>query len=129
VRKAQGIGKIMETLDNVGIKLFVLAALKEHQLYLLLYFICVSLVLVSMHERLCLVTVLVKVLQNGRLGQIFREVQRLAAASVTETANFTGASRTAVSKVMTAYTNRGKTPSATRNSGRKPIIRKRDHCN
>jgi len=23
-------GKIMETLDNIGIKLFVLAALKEH---------------------------------------------------------------------------------------------------
>jgi len=25
-----GYGQIMETLDNVGIKLFVLAALKEH---------------------------------------------------------------------------------------------------
>ena len=26
----QGMDKIMETLDNIGIKLFVLAALKEH---------------------------------------------------------------------------------------------------
>ena len=31
-------GQIMETLDNIGIKLFVLAALKEHYLYLLLFF-------------------------------------------------------------------------------------------
>jgi hypothetical protein len=38
VRKEQGMGKIMETVDNIGIKLFVLAALKEHQLYLLLFF-------------------------------------------------------------------------------------------
>ena len=28
-------GQRMETLDNIGIKLFVLAALKEHKLYLL----------------------------------------------------------------------------------------------
>ena len=28
----------METLDSLGIKLFVLAALKEHWLYLLLFF-------------------------------------------------------------------------------------------
>ena len=28
----------METLDNIGKKLFVLAALKEHQLYLPLFF-------------------------------------------------------------------------------------------
>ncbi len=31
-------GQIMETLDNIGIKLFALAALKEYQLYLSLYF-------------------------------------------------------------------------------------------
>ena len=30
-----GDGQIIETPDNIGIKLFVLAALKEHKLYLL----------------------------------------------------------------------------------------------
>jgi hypothetical protein len=34
--------KIMETLDNVRIKMFVLAALKEHQLYLSLYFCSIT---------------------------------------------------------------------------------------
>ena len=28
-----GDGQIMETLDNIGIKLFVLAALKEYRIY------------------------------------------------------------------------------------------------
>jgi len=28
--KSTGDGQIMETLDNIGMKLFVLAALKEH---------------------------------------------------------------------------------------------------
>jgi len=31
-----------------------------------------------------------------------------------------------VSKVITAYTNRGKTPSAKRNNGQKPILSERD---
>ena len=31
-------GQIMETLDNIGIKVFVLAALKEHWFYLSLFF-------------------------------------------------------------------------------------------
>jgi len=61
-----------------------------------------------MHDRLCLVTVRVKVLQNGRLVR-FSEVQRLAGASVTETATLLGVSRAAVSKVVTAYTDHGKT--------------------
>ena len=34
----QGADKIMKTLDNIGIKLFVLDALKEHQLYFPLFF-------------------------------------------------------------------------------------------
>ena len=33
-----GDGQIMETLDSIGIKLFVLAALKEHYFYLV--FVC-----------------------------------------------------------------------------------------
>jgi predicted transcriptional regulator len=42
---------------------------------------------------------------------------RLAGASVTKTATFLGASRATVSKVMSAYTDHGKTTSAKRNSG------------
>jgi predicted transcriptional regulator len=41
----------------------------------------------------------------------------LAGASVTKSANLLGVSRAAVSRVMTAYTNYGKTSSAVRNSG------------
>ena len=51
---------------------------------------------------------------------------RLAAASVIKTATLLGVSRTAVSKVMTTYTNQGKTSSAKRSSGRKPKLSERD---
>ena len=37
-----------------------------------------------------------------------------------------GVSRPTVSKVMTAYTNCGKNPSAKRNNGQKPILSERD---
>ena len=40
------MNKIMETLDNIGIKLFVLAALKEHQLWVsfvsILFTLCIA---------------------------------------------------------------------------------------
>jgi predicted transcriptional regulator len=49
---------------------------------------------------------------------------RLAAAFVTATATLLGVSRAAVSRVMMAYTNHGKT--AERNSGRKPKLSERD---
>ena len=42
---------------------------------------------------------------------------RLAAASVTKMATLSGVSRAAISKVMTTYTNHGRTSSAKRNSG------------
>jgi predicted transcriptional regulator len=52
---------------------------------------------------------------------------RLATSSVHKRAILLGASRAAVSKAMTAYTNHGKT-SAKRNSDRKPKRSERDRC-
>jgi len=63
--------------------------------------------------------------------QIFRGQivgAHLAGASVTKKAIFLGVSKAAVSKVMTSYTNRGKTSSAKRNSGCKPKLSDRDRC-
>ena len=58
----------METLDSIGIKPSVLVALKEHQLCLHYPFICLYCVVpVSVHYRLYLVTVHMKVLQNGKM--------------------------------------------------------------
>ena len=50
----------------------------------------------------------------------------LAEAYVTKIATLLGVSRAAVSKVMTTYTNLGRTISAKRNSGRKPKLSERD---
>jgi transposase len=50
----------------------------------------------------------------------------LGAASAIKKATFIRLSRAAVSKVMAAYTNHGKTSSAKRNSGRKPKLSERD---
>jgi transposase len=54
-------------------------------------------------------------------------VVRLAGGSVTQTATVLGISRAAVSKVMTVYTNHGRTSSAKRNSGQKPKLSERNH--
>jgi len=51
----------------------------------------------------------------------------LSGASVTKMATLLGVSKAAVSKVMTAYINHGKTSSSKRNSGQKPKLRERDH--
>ena len=73
----QGIDKIMKTLDSIGIKLFLLAALKENYLYLSLFFCMFTLCSDG-------VSVLQVVLSNGlyeckakwQICQIF-EVDRL----------------------------------------------------
>jgi transposase len=52
---------------------------------------------------------------------------RLAGASVTKTPTSLGVYRAVVSKVMTAYTNKGKTSSAKSSSGQKPKLSERHH--
>jgi transposase len=49
----------------------------------------------------------------------------LAGAPVTKSATLLGVSRVTVSKVMSAYTNHGKTTSAKRNSGQKSTLTER----
>jgi transposase len=62
-------------------------------------------------------------LSDFQIGQIFGA--RLDGASVNKTATLLGASRAAVPKVVTAYTDRGKTSSAGRQSGCKPKLSER----
>jgi predicted transcriptional regulator len=64
-------------------------------------------------------------LSDFERGQIIGA--RLAGKSVTQTAALLGASRATVSKVMSAYTNHGKTISAKRNSRRNSTSTESDH--
>jgi hypothetical protein len=52
---------------------------------------------------------------------------RLAGESVTKTATLLALSRATVSKVMSAYTNHGKTTSAKRNTGQQSTLTERHH--
>jgi len=66
----------------------------------------------SMHYRLCLITVRMKELQNRRIvrfqkGQTFGAC--LAGASLSKTPTLLGVSRAAVPKVIAAYINHWKT--------------------
>jgi predicted transcriptional regulator len=61
-------------------------------------------------------------LSDFERGQIV--CARFAGASVTKTATLLGVSRATISKVMSAYTNHGKTTSAKRNSGQISILTK-----
>jgi len=63
-------------------------------------------------------------LSDFQKGQIVGA--RLAGESVTKTATLRCVSRAAVPKVMTAYTNRGKTSSSKTNGGRKSKLSARD---
>jgi len=65
-------------------------------------------------------------LSDFRTGQIVAAF--LAVASVIKTATLLSVPRAAVSKVMTAYANHGKTSSAERKSGQKPKLSARDCC-
>jgi len=71
-------GQIMETLDNIGIKLFRLGCTKRIlvvSFFILLFCLC-YVVPLSMHYILCLVTVYVKKLQNGRLLRFSKRADR-----------------------------------------------------
>ena len=93
-------------------------------------FVCLRcIVLVSVHYRLCLVRVRMKVLQNGRSVRFSERTDCLCAFSCSicnQTATWSAVSRAAVCKVMTAYTNHGKTSSGERKCGRKPKLSERD---
>jgi len=102
----------------------VLAALKEHSCTFRYSFVCLCCVVpVSMHYKLCLVTVRMKVQQNGRLVRFSDRTECSSSFSCSicnQTATSLGVSRVAIPKVMMAYTNHGRTASAERNTGRKP---------
>jgi len=98
----------------------------------------------SVHYRLCLVTVHVEVLQNGRLVRFIKRTECRCVFSCSvcdQTATLLGLSRAAVPKVVTTYTDHWKTSSAERSCGRKPklsernrhtlqkVVSKRDHRN
>jgi len=87
-------------------------------------FVCLCCV-VSVHYRLCLVTVCMRVLQNGRCVRFSKVTDCWCAFSwsiCNQNDNFI---RWAVSKILKSYTNYEKTV-AKRNSGWKPKLSERD---
>jgi hypothetical protein len=107
----------METSDYKGIRLFVLAALKEHQLYLSL-FVCLFIrcvVPLSVHYRLCLVIVRMESNAKRETCQIFKEYTlfaRVERSICKQTATSFCVSSAAVPKLTMTHTNHGKTSSA-----------------
>jgi hypothetical protein len=61
----------MKTLENIGTRVFVLAALKSIYRYSFVCLCCV--VPMSMYYRLCLVRVCMKLLQNGRIVEFSKK--------------------------------------------------------
>jgi hypothetical protein len=118
-----------ETLDNIGIKLSWLHWKNTSCENLSLFLFCLRCVVpVSIHYRFCLVTVRTKELQNWRLVR-FSKLTDFWCAFRWSICNQIGhgESRAAVSNVMMAYSNHGKTSSTRRNSGRKLKLSERDH--
>jgi len=89
-------------------------------------FVCLHCVVpASMHYRLRLVTIHMKVQQNGKLVRFSKKTDCWCVFSWSicyQNGHFIRCIRAAVSKVMTAYKNHGKTSSAKRNSGQKPKL-------
>jgi hypothetical protein len=82
-----------------------------------------------MYYSLCLVTLCMKVLQNGRLLKFSRRTDcwcSFSGASVTKTTALLDVYRAAVSKVMATYKNHGRISSAKRNTGQKPELSETD---
>ena len=99
----------------------MLAALKVHELYPLLFFCLFTLCSASVNALQIVFsnswygsTVEWKPCPDFQRGQIVGK--HLAGASGTKMTTLLGVSRTAVSKVMMAYKNHGKTSSVKRNS-------------
>jgi hypothetical protein len=71
----EGIDKIMERLDSIGIKMFALTALQTLVMNIFPYsYACLlCAVPLSLHNRLCSVTFLMKLLQNWRPVRFFKE--------------------------------------------------------
>jgi len=113
----------MEILDNIGIKLFVLAALIECYSFFVLYSASVSALQIVFSDSLYESTA------KWDTSQIFKEVRLLmhvlTGASVTKMATLFGVSRAAVSRVMMTYTNHGRT-STKGNSSQKPKLGERN---
>ena len=120
--------KIMETPDNVGIKLFVLAVLKTHYFEYLSIFFPLSTLYSASGNALNMVCS-VNVLQNGKLERFSKRTDCLCAfrwSISNKNSPLFGVSIAAVSKVMMAHTNHWKTSSAKRISGRKLKLSDRD---
>ena len=97
----------MEILDSTGIKLFVFSVSIFRYSFVCL--LCV--VPVSVHYRLYLVAVCMKVLQNGRLVRFSKLTDCWCAFSCSvsnQMATSLAVSRAAVPKVMTTHTDHGK---------------------
>ena len=117
----------METLGSIGIKLFVLAALKECY-----SFVCLCCIVpVSVHYRLYLVTVCMKVLQNGRVFRFSKRTDcgcTFSWSTCSQNGHFI---RCIQSSNFQGYGDIYKSwedISTKMNSGRKPKLSERDRC-
>jgi len=85
----------------------------------------------STHFRLYLVNSSYERIAKWETYQIFQRRQIVGAcsavASVTKMATVSGVPRAPVSKVLTAYTDHGKTSLTKGNSGQKPKLSERNH--